>query len=641
MSQVKNNNHNAQKQSKATKAGSAKQMPRVTSLQAGDKIYGHDGKLLFRVDPQKKAASAKAGHAAFLRAIAEAKPRNKPAKELGKRKAVVRNDYGLSRREERIARRVAQLQKRVGRRRHARSRRGARTVRSTNVNYDVSSLPPPMDAPKLPPPPVEPAAAGESFWGGILDSAVELAPHLIPLVAGMGDYSETALTDQILPKTNSLAAAFSDGEMCAEVPAIHNIGSETRFTHREYIGDVYASEAAFTTLEFPVNPGMNETFPWASRSAVNYEQYAMLGAMFCFETEASIASTPLGQGFVALGSQYDVAESAFLSKKEMFQSQFSVARRPSESFAHWIECNPEILVLPKKFVRSGTLPVGIDPHLYDHCVTTLAVGGQPVGSAGSIIGELWLTYDLIVTLPRSDETTAHSVLYTGFSSTGATVTQATPLGTAWTQGASSTYQLDVTASTVTFPANFPAGNYVAVVTWSGTGGVNCVGPSVSINAPNTSAISFGPGLGVASASFAQNILLTLSGAGRAVLTFGTTTWAGPTGPSVNFQVFQKPIPLTRHSDIFDWGGAHQAERFEEKQRKAESKPAWRSDPELFLTLRSCVAGSLMVDSSMQAQLVPTGEPHRSTVVKEDQLHWLLCAEEAAFIAAIRALCPRG
>lgn len=620
----------------------------VTQLRAGDKVYGPNGALLLRVDPMKKQASQARGHAAFMKAIHEAKPAKRKPLEA-RRKPVVRNDFGLTRRDERIAKRVAQLQKRVGRRRRARRARGARTVRSTNAALD---LPPPMDAPQatatLPEPPVEKPADGESFWGGILDSAIELAPHVLPLIAGMGDYSEMSLTDQVLPRTNSIAAAFSDGEMCSEVPAIHNLGSETRFTHREYIGDVYASEAAFTTLEFDINPGMNETFPWASRSAVNYEQYSLLGAMMCFETESSNASSPLAQGFVALGSQYDVAETSFLSKKEMFQSLFSVARRPSESFAHWIECNPEILVLPKKFIRSGTLPSGLDPHLYDHCRTTLAVGGQPTGSANSIIGELWITYDFLVTLPRSDETTAHSVLYTAVTSTGGAAV-ATPLGTSWSQDAANTFEFSLTGTTLTFPQNFPAGDYDFWVEWGGStagGGVTSANPAVSISGSGNTIVALdGAGLGAVVSAFALRYRIHLTGVGTPVITFASAGLAGLAAGTITTKVWCNQVPqpfIGRQSQIFDWGGKHQTARYD-AQRSAEAGVTHKTRPDASgsLIVRTTARCALLVDSTMQFTVAVPEADQTPVVVPDAQARWLLTLDDPAFDKTVIGICARG
>jgi hypothetical protein len=556
-------------------------------LKPGDKVLDSQGNVVFHVDREKaKNSLAKARKGQRERQAQRPLPApnrsNKTKKavltatqELERRRRragpVVREDWGYPRREDRISRRINTLHKRVGRRRRSRAKRN-RVVKSSTPTLDTSwtgDLEKPGEGALAP-------ATGEGFWGGLLDSAVQLAPHIIPLVAGMGDYEESNLADQVLPQTNSLAAGFSDGEMCNEVPAIHNIGSETRFTHREYIGDVYSSSTPFAHLEFPVNPGMNETFPWASRSIANYEQYSLLGAMFVFESEASEYSATPGLGYVALGSQYDVSEPLFTSKKTMFQSQFSVARKPSETFAHWIECNPSILVLPKKFVRTGSLPAGSDLHLYDHCRTTLAVGGQT--SSGAILGELWITYDCIATLPRSDDSAASSTIYGQWTGVAGTVTQALIFGTSGGMVPEdfNTFTATFTGNVLTLPPGLPAGDYIITITWrGGSAAVTLVVPFITVitNGTSFSAAPVGTGGSAVGCptSFSCAYGVALSGAGASVITWSTVQLVSPSAATATVVISQIPLAPVGPSPIFDKMGLKADELYE--AARGVEKPA--------------------------------------------------------------------
>jgi len=543
-------------------------------LGPGDKVYGEDGALLFHVNPEKvqkyRAQGLAAKQRMYPNPVPAPKITSKPKSDRTKkavqktadlsrrRRPVVKNDWGFTKREERMDKRIQELQKQIGRRRNTRRRRG-RMTRSPHPTLDGISGP--QDGGKV----EIPEAKGESFWGGLLDSAIELAPHVIPLIAGMGDYTSESLADQVLPRTNSLAAAFSDGEMSSEVPAIHNIGSETRLSHREYIGDVYSTTSAFARVDFAVNPGMNETFPWASRTALNWEQYQMLGAMFVFESEASPITGSPGMGYVGLGSQYDVAEPVFTSKKQMFQSQFTVARKPTETFCHWIECNPEILVLPKKFIRGGPIPANTDLHLYDHCRTSLAVGGQL--TPGAIIGELWLTYDVLITLPRSDETSAQSSLFSSYTSALGSVTQAAPLGATFAASSRNTFNLVVTGSTMTFPDHYPASDNYLWLFWQGTSAAsayNDISMATNTNCTVTKQYTVGLG-GLGGTGLATLFLITTTGVNNAAVTFTTNSWIGPTGGGCLIEVNQIPR-LAQESVIFDFGGRCAEARLEAFQQ---------------------------------------------------------------------------
>jgi hypothetical protein len=284
----------------------------------------------------------------------------------------------------------------------------------------------------------------------------------------------------------------------------------------------------------------------------------MLGAMFVFESEASEYSASPGLGYVALGSQYDTAEPVFTSKKTMFQSQFSVARKPSETFAHWIECNPEILVLPKKFVRTGPVPAGSDIHLYDHCRTSLAVGGQ--ASAGSILGELWLTYDCLATLPRSDESAASSIMYGRWTCATGTVTQALPFGSSVVPlSGRNTFTATFSGGVLTLPSSMPSGDYYIQIEWvGGAASVNYVLPALVSITNGTSAgltTNIGTGYslvgGTGPSSMAGGYSVSLNGSVASVITFSTSTLVSPAASTAYTTITQIPLLPPLQSPIFD------------------------------------------------------------------------------------------
>lgn len=515
---------------------------------------------LIRKDPAKAARYAQAKQTVVPKVIYFKDPRTKQAvsgvqKNLERRRkrGVVKHDWGLTDREQRLQRRVQVLEKRLTSR-HGRRARGSRrrnTEKSSFGSVDTGSVEMNEEAP------------GESWWGGALDTALQLAPHVLPLVAGLGDYEIEDLTNQVIPNANSIAACFSEGEMCCEVPAMHSVGNKVRLTHREYIGDVYSSTSAFAATTFAINAGMNEAFPWGSRTSLNFEKYELLGAMMCFESEGSEYTNSVGLGYVALGSQYDAIAPPFLSKKEMFQSQFSVARKPSKTFAHWIECDPSVVGPTLKYVRGGPNPPTSDRNMYDHCQTTVAVGGH--SASGVIIGELWITYDLLLTLPRTDESINNAALY--FRMDGSGVNASNPTGSAWTYSALNTITPSSVSNVAVFFGTLPAGRYELLVAWTGVANAtNYIMPTLTFPAGfqpvGREVMGFNANFVTVlnSPGFGQRYQVTCDGVGAQYLQWAVAQWVGPTTAAFSMTLYQTPY-FAPSTPTLDFRGRENKERY--------------------------------------------------------------------------------
>jgi len=239
----------------------------------------------------------------------------------------------------------------------------------------------------------------KAWWQEILDVGKSVIPHIAPMLMGMGDYDEDVLTSAEPPKTNSFLAASTNGKIGSEVPYMHEDGAKTRVVHREYLGDLYSTTSAFKQVNYAINPGMNETFPWASPIANQFTKYRMLGATVEFVSEGSEYSNAAGLGYVAIATRYDSLAPKYADKRSMLNSQFADACKPSKSFTHWIECKSDIVGDMSRYCRSGEAPTESDLRLYDLGEVTIAVGGNTVDD--SIIGEIWISYDVELTLPKA------------------------------------------------------------------------------------------------------------------------------------------------------------------------------------------------------------------------------------------------
>jgi len=231
-------------------------------------------------------------------------------------------------------------------------------------------------------------------------------------------------------------------------------------------------------------------------------------------------------------------------------------------------------VSPKKFVRSGNVPAGADIHLYDHCRTTLAVGGQATG--GVAIGELWLTYDVVALFPRSDESNGTTGLFASYTSDAGSVTQANPFGTGtFVPSTRNTFVLAFNGNSFTMPNNFPACDMYMLITWVGAARVaSYVIPAVtsSVNMTNATITSIGLNAGTQGPDqFGRWYRISPTGVNGAIFGVDTASFVGPTTPTFAITLIQVPRvpPPLASSPIFDPLGREQLARYEKMRRALE------------------------------------------------------------------------
>lgn len=297
---------------------------------------------------------------------------------------------------------------------------------------------------------------GAPLMGGAAGSY--LGSRIAKLV-GFGDYSVQSNT---LMKQGM---AIPEG---APLPAFGNLGHETRVTHREYIRDIIvpATPTAFTLESQKINAGNNSLFPWLAPIAASYQQYRFNGLVFEFRSLSSDITAGGALGAVILGTNYDVIDSTFASKLAMENAQYSVSAKPSLSQYHAIECDPALTANKLYYVRDSTAGSGTsDDRFYDLGNFQVATQGLP-SSAGTVIGELWVTYDISLFKPEiataSGSATQHivgvspsptSVFGTTPTSTGAALCTAS--GSTLTFSSPGTYMVEIQASGTVFTSVFP------------------------------------------------------------------------------------------------------------------------------------------------------------------------------------------
>lgn len=269
-------------------------------------------------------------------------------------------------------------------------------------------------------------------------------------ILGFGDYRV---------QSNSIykeSMAIAPGE---SVPSFGMIGQETRVRHREYIQDIVvpATPTAFTNIAFTINAGNAATFPWLAALAANYQQYKVNGMVFEFKTLSSDITAGGALGAVILATNYDVTEDAFADKLHMENSQYAVSAKPSQSQIHTIECDPKLTQSKLLYVRDeSSATSGLDARMSDLGKFQIATTGLP-GSAGAVVGELWVSYDVSLYKP---EIAAASVPYPE-GTVAVSGSKTNLFGSAAVTGTAFT----VDTNTATFPT---VGSYMVVLRVNGT-----------------------------------------------------------------------------------------------------------------------------------------------------------------------------
>lgn len=260
-----------------------------------------------------------------------------------------------------------------------------------------------------------------------------LAGNALSTIFGMGEYAV---------KKNSLTTNST-------VPAMHSTSSNVRICHREYLQDITATNA-FSIQSFDINPGLSQSFPYLAGIARNFESYRIHGMVYMFKSQSADAlnSTNTALGTMIMATKYDALGIDFNNKQGMEATQFSSSARPSESQIHPIECAPSLSSSPQKYIRSGDLTSAQgDQRLYDWGKFFIASQGQ---QATSVVGELWVSYDIEFINPLSTVPRGLSIPTDKWQLSG--VTDAAPIGAAATPNI---HQLGIvlTPTSLRIPAN--------------------------------------------------------------------------------------------------------------------------------------------------------------------------------------------
>lgn len=261
--------------------------------------------------------------------------------------------------------------------------------------------------------------------GSALRSLGGLGGRLAGGLIGMGDVGATAGTGlgaaisrwlgsgDYTVRENSIVQRASTG-----IPMMHRTDQTVTLRHKEYLGEVRSSINFSVQNAFSINPGLRETFPWASGIASQFTQYRIKGMVFHYVPTSgnAVSSTNPALGSVMLQTSYRADDVAPTSKVETLNEYWACEARPDVEFCHPIECSPQENPFGVHYVRTGAAPSTSSILMYDIGQTWLCVSGMQTN--GSVVGDLWVTYEIELKKPVIAD-------YTGTSLRGAVYRSAT------------------------------------------------------------------------------------------------------------------------------------------------------------------------------------------------------------------------
>ena len=242
---------------------------------------------------------------------------------------------------------------------------------------------------------------GRGFYGGLLRTVGQaVAPGLID--AG-GSWLKRKITGRGAYQTNSLVGSTVSADVAKFSSANDETGAIT-ITHREYVRDVFGNDAAqpFKNRTLPINPGLEQTFPWLSQIAQNYEEYELKQCIFTLRSTVSQDVNSNGQvGTIIMCTNYNSTNAPFTEKNTMMQYDGAMSSKTTESQMHGVECDPAKLSGSEgKYIRTNPVLSGDDLKTYDHGLFQLASAGLPSSYANRQIGELWVSYTVCLRKPK-------------------------------------------------------------------------------------------------------------------------------------------------------------------------------------------------------------------------------------------------
>jgi hypothetical protein len=256
-----------------------------------------------------------------------------------------------------------------------------------------------------------------SFLGGRMGGASGAAAGgAIGKAFGLGRYDMGGVGAYGDVDSNDLVHGGSDDSMAiAQVnPSMEDDSGDVIMSHSEFIGNVvatasipggaapfqqYTAQSTFSNTVYPINPGLQSSFPFLCQLAQNYTMYKLEGIIYQYKPlsgEGGGATNALGK--IIMATDYDPMAVPFINSVQMENYQYSQSCKPSLAARHGVETASSQGITEMKYVRTGTS--NRDKSFTDYGLFQLATEGIPVTGLQTAdpqimtnnIGELWVSY---------------------------------------------------------------------------------------------------------------------------------------------------------------------------------------------------------------------------------------------------------
>jgi len=185
--------------------------------------------------------------------------------------------------------------------------------------------------------------------------------------------------------------------------------------NREYVGIVISGADTATQLytcqTYPIQPGMPTMFPWLSQVASTHQKYRFTKLVFTYVPVASTATV----GRITMVYAVDPLDEMPTSKSELFQYPTSTEGSVWSPMTMNVDCSKA----PLLFTRIGLI-VDSDVKTYDF--GQLFIASSNTGVSSTVMGEIFVEYELELITPKPAECAAADTSYFG------TFAAATPFG---------------------------------------------------------------------------------------------------------------------------------------------------------------------------------------------------------------------
>lgn len=246
---------------------------------------------------------------------------------------------------------------------------------------------------------------GKYSFGKFLRSAEPIADRFlkkgIPNIlnaTGRGMYTGLGMYH---PTTNSLISGSVHNE-----PHYHTLDEEGALciSNKEYVSEIYGnpSSTLFSNNGYSLNPGLESVFPWLSQLAMNYEEYEFQQVIFEYRSLVQDVNSNNGQvGSIIMATNYNPNSKNFADKAVMQAYAHANSFKSTDNGVHGVECDPAKLSGPVgRYVRTNPTLVGEDLKSFDHAKFQIAIHNTPSSMANQAIGELWVTYKVVLRKPK-------------------------------------------------------------------------------------------------------------------------------------------------------------------------------------------------------------------------------------------------